>query len=103
MSNKQKKYSVEIHDDAAQMLHTHIKFLANVSVSAAKKLKKSLNEALKSLVTMPHRCPTFQTYKTRHTYRRLIVGRYQIIFSINESDNIVRVYYIIDSRQDNDL
>jgi len=101
MSNVDKKYKVFIHDDAAEMLYSHIRFLANVSIPSARKLESSLSEAIRSLESMPHRCPLFQTVKTRDAYRRLIVGRYQVIFSINEASGVVNVRYIYDSRRDN--
>jgi len=101
MSDVDKKYTVVIHDDAAQMLYSHIVFLANVSIPAARKLEHSLGVAIRSLESMPYRCPLFQTFRTRDSYRRLIAGRYQIIFTINEASGVVNVRYIYDSRQDN--
>ena len=103
MSGGRKQYRVVVHDDAAQILYSHIRFLANISIPAARKLESSLLKAFKSLKSMPHRCPVFQTRRTRDTYRRLIIGRYQVIFSVNETDGIVNVRYIYDSRQDNDI
>lgn len=101
--SRNKLYSVVIHDDAAQMMYSHVRFLANVSIPAARNLERTLNKAFRSLETIPYRCPVFQTHRTRDAYRRLIVGRYQVIFSVNEPDSIVKVCYILDSRQDNDI
>ena len=103
MSSARKQYRVVVHDDAAQMLYSHMRFLANVSIPAARKLESSLHKAFKSLESMPHRCPVFQTRRTRDAYRRLIIGRYQVIFSVNETDGIVNVRYIYDCRQDNEI
>ena len=103
MSGGRKSYKVVVHDDAAQMLYSHVRFLANVSIPAARKLENSLQKAFRSLESMPHRCPLFHTHRTRDAYRRLIVGRYQVIFSVNEMDSIVSVRYIYDSRQDNEV
>jgi plasmid stabilization system protein ParE len=103
MSSREKKYKVVVHDDAAQMLYSHIRFLANVSIPAARKLENVLNKAIRSLESMPHRCPIFQTHRTRDAYRRLIIGRYQVIFSVNEASSVVNVRYIYDSRQDTDI
>ena len=103
MKDETKQYNVVIHDDAAQMLYSHVRFLTNVSVPAAQKLRSTLFDAFASLKKMPHRCPSFETYRTQGTYRRLIVGQYQIIYSINENESIVNVCYILDSRRDNDI
>jgi len=103
MSNERKQYKVSIHDDAAQMLFSHVRFLSNVSIPAARKLRAMLFEACESLEDMPHRCPIYPTCRTSNTYRQLIVGRYQVLFSINEENNTVNIRYILDSRQDNDI
>jgi len=103
MSDKQKNYNVIMHDDAAEMLYSHVRFLSNVSVSAARKLRDTIFDASQSLVSMPHRCPPFNSSNLKGVYRQLIVGRYQIVFSISEVDNIVSIRYILDSRQNNDI
>jgi plasmid stabilization system protein ParE len=92
-----------VHDKAAQMLYTHISFLANVSIPAARKLRAKLYKAILTLEKMPYRCPVFKTNKTSCEYRQLVIGRYKIIFAINEKDATVNIKYILDSRQDNDL
>ena len=103
MSDDSTQYSVVIHDAAAQMLYSHVRFLSNVSVSAARKLRSALFDAFTSLEKMPQRCPLFSTRRALCTYHRMIVGRYQVVFSINEKSNTVNIYYILDSRQDNDI
>jgi plasmid stabilization system protein ParE len=103
MSDDPKKYRVVVHDDAAQMVYKHVKFLANVSIPAARKLRATLYDAFSSLETMPHRCPVYRTRGTAGTYRQLIIGRYQVIFSINEGENTVNIQHILDSRQNNDI
>ena len=103
MSDDQKVYSVVVHDDAAGMLYSHVRFLAKVSIPAARKLRGTLEEAFASLETMPHRCPIFRTHRTVDTYRQLVVGRYLVLFSIGEEKNIVKIRYILDSRQENDF
>lgn len=103
MNDDLKIYGVEIHDDAVQMLNKHIRFLTNVSIPSARKLRTALYDASKSLEANPQRCPIYQTHRTSDTYRQLIVGRYLIIFSVNEKKSIVNIKYIFDSRQDNDI
>jgi len=103
MIDEQTLYNLNIHDDANEMLYAHVRFVANVSVPAARKLRTTLYKAIVSLEKMPHRCPVYQTHRAAGVYCRLIVGRYQIIFSINEADRIVSIRYILDSRQENDI
>ncbi|MCL2544319.1 MAG: type II toxin-antitoxin system RelE/ParE family toxin [Clostridia bacterium] len=103
MSEDQKIYAIDMQDKAAQMLYAHVRFVANVSVSAARKLRVTLYEAIDTLKKMPLRCPVFRTRNTSDDYRQLIVGRYQIIFVVDERDSIVHIRYILDSRQRNDL
>ena len=103
MDDEEKHYVIEIHDDANEMLLSHIRFVANVSVPAARKLRTTLLNAMESLMTVPHRCPVYQTRRAVGAYRRLIIGRYQIVFSIDDIDSIVTIRYILDSRQDNDI
>jgi len=94
-----KTYTIVVHDDAAQMLYSHIRFVANVSKSAAHKLRKALYEGIMSLGNMPYRCPIYRTQRVSDIYRHLVVGRYQIIFSINEDTSTVNAEYVLDSRQ----
>ena len=103
MSGDLKEYVIEVHDDAKQMLFDHVRFVANVSVPAARKLRSTLYDGIASLKNMPQRCPVYRTRRTSGTYRRLIVGRYQILFTINKTGRIVNILYILDSRQDNDI
>ena len=103
MCDESKIYRVVVHDDAKQMLFNHVRFVANVSISAARKLSATLYKAFTSLETAPHRCPVYRTRRVFGTYRQLIISCYQIVFSINEKENIVNIEYILDSRQDNDV
>ena len=103
MNDELKEYKVAVHDDAAQMLYEHIRFLANVSIPAARKLRDTLYKAFSSLKTMPYRCPIYRTRKVSGTYRKLIVGRYLVVFSVDEERNTVNIQYVLDSRQDNDI
>lgn len=47
------KYKVIVSDKAKQMLGMHIRFIAQVNKEAAKKKKKELIEAMRSLEYMP--------------------------------------------------
>lgn len=95
-----RKYNVIVSDRAKQMLGSHIRFLAQVSKTAAQKEKKLLIDALRSLSAMPQRFPFFEDESVpRNKYHKLFVEKqYLILFQIK--DNTVEVDYILDCRQD---
>ena len=103
MSDEQKRYLVTIDEEALVMMDNHLDFLSNVSMEAAEKLANQLTKGMASLEFMPQRCPAYRTIQTAGNYRRLILGRYQIIFSINEASGTVKVKYILDSRQNSEF
>lgn len=96
----QKPYKVVVSKKARQMLIEHTKFLANVSIQAAKRLAISFRQSERELSSMPQRCPFFRESgfpeNTYHSY--LIEKRYLLIFKIEE--NTVYIEYILDCRQD---
>ena len=103
MIDEQKQYTIVIHDKAAQMLYAHIRFVANVSIPAARKLRTTLYDAIASLKEMPRRCQVYHTHSTSDSYHQLITGRYKIVFAINEKEKIVNIRYILDSRQESGI
>jgi len=103
MSDEQRQYTVVIHNEAAQMMYSHFQFLANVSIPAAQRLRTAFYDAFTSLENMPHRCPAYHTRKALNAYRQLVIGRYQIVFAIDEEAGSVNICYVFDSRQDNDI
>jgi plasmid stabilization system protein ParE len=56
MGNKV-QYKVIVSDRARQMLASHVLFLAQKSPGAARKVKKDLMDAIRSLNQMPERFP----------------------------------------------
>lgn len=51
------KYTVIVSDKAASMLVNHVRFLANVSPEAAKKLHKEIITEIRALEFMPESYP----------------------------------------------
>lgn len=100
MSNEVKKYQVIISERAGEMLVQHIRFLAQVSTSAADKLRIDIIEAAKSLREFPERGfwlidPALPVSK----YRKLLVDkRYLLIYKI-QGDTIY-IDYLVDCRQE---
>lgn len=95
-----KKYTVIFSDRATEMLLNHIRFLANVSKSAAQKLRKEIITEAKTLETMPHSFPWLSSsLMPANKYRKkLVAKRYLMIYQIK--DDNVYIDYVLDCRQD---
>ena len=94
------KYQVIISDRAKEMLGMHLRFLAQLNMPAAAKLKRRLVEEIRSLSEMPQRYPFFnEPYIPANKYHKLYVENwYLILYQIK--DAIVYVDWIVDCRQD---
>ena len=101
MNNKQ-SYKIEVHEDTAKIFYDHVRFLANVSIPAARRLHIKLSAAFDSLKENPERCARYELKKAKAQYHRLITGRYSIIFSIDKQASTVFIRYILDTRQNID-
>ena len=70
------KYKIIVSDKAKQMLGMHIRFIAQVNKEAAKKKKKELIEAMRSLEYMPHKFPFFEEpYIPSNKYHKMYVKK----------------------------
>ena len=94
------RYSVDVSDRARNMLGAHVKFLAQKSPSAARDMKDKIITAIRSLSSIPERCPFFDgDFVPRNKYHKMVVdSRYLLLFQIK--DSVVFVDYVIDGRQD---
>lgn len=94
------KYIVVVSDRAKKQIAEHISFVSNVNKDSAKRLKKNILETLKSLSEMPRRYPYLNgEFIEKNHYRKMpLEGRYIAVYHIE--DHIVRIDYVIDSRQD---
>ena len=93
------KYTVSVDLAAKSKIETHTRFLAQLSVPAARQLRNTYFSALKSLEDNPQRCPRYEPdgdYKEELHYL-LFAKRYRIVFEI--VDNAVYIYDIQDCRQ----
>ena len=99
MDKKDKSYSVVISDRAVDMLSSHIRFLAQVSVKAANDLRKEIISVANSLMKMPERFGYVDdSGLTQNKYRKAIVARrYLLLYQIK--DDSVFIDYIVDCRQ----
>ena len=94
------RYSVDVSERAKNMLGAHVRFLAQKSPSAARDMKNKIVTAIRSLSSMPERCPFFEgDFVPRNKYHKMVVdSRYLLLFQIK--DSVVFVDYVIDGRQD---
>ena len=94
------RYKVIVNDRAKTMLGAHIKFLAQVSPSAARDTKSRLLAAIRSLADMPERFPFLdEDFVPKGKYHKMFVDKwYLLLYQIK--DQAVYVDYIVDCRQD---
>ena len=100
MSNRNNAFDVKITDAAWEQMIGHARFLADVSVDAAKRLVDDFVEKVGTLAEMPERCP-WLVHETIpfQKYRKIFIGKYHMaLFEIH--DSVVYVSAVVDCRQD---
>lgn len=97
---KKPQYRVIVSDRARQMLAGHVRFLAQKSPTAARRVKNNLVDAIRSLSTVPDRFTFFTAeFIPLNKYHKMFVEKwYLIVYQIR--DQTVYVDYIVDCRQD---
>ena len=97
---KKPQYRVVVSVRARQMLPSHIRFLAQKSPSASRKVKNKLMDAIRSLQQMSERFPFLQAeFIPPNKYHKMIVEKwYLILYQVK--DQTTYVDYIVDCRQD---
>ncbi|HEX3044019.1 MAG TPA: type II toxin-antitoxin system RelE/ParE family toxin [Bacillota bacterium] len=100
MDSSDKRYHVMFSERAGEMLLQQARFLAQVNVQAADKLREDIIEAVKSLQEYPERGfwlvdPVLPINKYR---KLLVVKRHLLIYQIK--DDTVYIDYVVDCRQD---
>lgn len=95
-----KSYNVIVSEKATQMLVSHVAFLAQVNVEAAERLATDFEKSVRSLESMPQRCPWLKgEYIPRNAYRYILFGKhFMLLFQI--ADDKVYADYVLDCRQD---
>lgn len=96
---KVQQYKIIVSNRAKEEMGSHIAFLANINMNAAKKLKEELIKSIRSLTTMPTRYGFINDeYITPNKYHKMLVSsRYLLIYQIK--DDTVYVEFIVDCRQ----
>lgn len=100
MDSGGRSYRVIISDEAAQMLVSHARFLAQVSETAAQQLISEFGEKAKSLEHFPERNPWLSDpLVPSGKYRKLLMAkRYLLIYQVK--GDTVYVDAVVDCRQD---
>ncbi len=95
-----KRYEVVVSLRAEQMLTGHIRFLARVSVPAARRLRSEYAGILDALEDNPFQFPAADDPGLPGEYRKaLFYKRYQAIFTVEE--DTVFLDAVLDCRMDN--
>ena len=94
------QYNIIVSERTRQMLAGHVRFLAQKSPDAARRVKTDLLNGIRSLSQMPERFPFLDNeFITPNKYHKMIVAkRYLILYQIK--DLTVYVDYVVDCRQD---
>jgi hypothetical protein len=100
MDSSHKEYRVVISDEAAQMLVSHSRFLAQVSELAAFQLLAEFEHKAESLKKFPRRNPWLSDLLvTAGKYRKLLMAkRYLLVYQVK--GNTVYMDAVVDCRQD---
>jgi plasmid stabilization system protein ParE len=94
------QYKVVVSRQAAGMLVTHARFLAQVSQTAAKNMVDAFEQSAQSLKSMPKRGSLLASaYLHTDKYNKLLFAkRYLLVYQVK--DNAVYIDYVLDCRQD---
>ena len=94
------KYNVILSEKALSMINDYVRFMANVSEAAARKLYKEIIHEAQLLDFMPESYPWLISNEIpANKYRKkLVAKRYLLIYQIK--DNNVFIDYVVDCRQD---
>ena len=94
------EYKIVVSKRAAQMLVSHVAFVARLDEGLAHKLVRDFREAADSLSKMPYRAPILHSdIFSNQKHRKLIFDkRYLMLYQIKE--DTVYIEYVIDGRQD---
>jgi plasmid stabilization system protein ParE len=97
---KKPQFKITISDRSRQMLAGHVRFMAQKSPAAARKIKNKLIDAIRSLKEMPERFPFLDAeFIPPNKYHKMFVEKwYLILYQIK--DQTVYVEYIVDCGQD---
>lgn len=93
-----RRYKVLISNTARRMLKDHIYFLAKVNANAARELRKTILEEIRSLSAMPERFPYLDENNRRNNYRKMVIPNWYLVIYL-VTDDTVYVEYILDGRQ----
>ena len=100
MTNK--VYRARVSVEAAIMIKTHVEFLSNVSISAARTLYDDFYKRFKKIEKTPFMYPVY-TEVSGVRYRKLGFKNYLILYTINEKARIVEIEYVWDARMKNKI
>jgi len=96
-------YRIKVSYQADNALDAHMMFLSRVSPNAAVRQKEKIISNISHLSRNPYLYPVYETDSDMIEYRKMVIGRYAILYSVNEKDKTVGVDLVWDSRMDNVL
>ena len=95
------KYAVIVSQRADNMLVKHVRFLAQVSIPAAKRVVDEFEKILDTLEESPCQFPPEDSYNIPPGFRKALFCKwYKAVFSVNEEKREVYLDAVLDCRQD---
>ena len=100
MPDKKEHYSIEVTKTAWDMLISHARFVANVSIPAAQRLIDAFSVTTENSAEMPERNPWLEheSIPYRKYRKQLFSKHYMALYEIQEK--IIYVTAVVDCRQD---
>jgi len=97
---KKPQYKVIVSDRARQMLAGHVRFLAQKSSTATRRVKNDLMDAIRSLHQMPERFPFLSAeFIPPNKYHKIFIEKWYLFLSQLKAQPVY-FDYIVDCRQD---
>ena len=96
---KKPQYKVIASDTAKRLLGMHIRFLAQVSIPAARRLQGAFTGEVRKLADNPTINPFLdEDYIPKNKYRKkLVAERYLVLYQVK--GDIINVDFVVDCRQ----
>jgi plasmid stabilization system protein ParE len=96
-------YHVKVSIQAYYALNAHMEFLSRVNPDATGKQRREILAKIALLSRNPYLYPVFDADPDVPEYRKMVIGRYLILYVIDEDGKTVGVDLIWDTRMDNVL
>ena len=102
-TNNNKQYKIIFTNDAITEMKSIFDYISKelYTPNAAKNLMLKIDESIENLKSMPNAYRIIKRYDELNlVYRKIIVKKYSIIYTINETEKKVYIIHLYHSKQD---